>query len=98
MYQVKLAAGDPKVVDSVYRMNLEGQLALSGTPANRVHWFERTVNVQVSDGRLTLSNADGARNNKVAFIEIRSARSRRGGGTRYRQCARVVAATTPRHF
>lgn len=73
MYQVKLAAGDPKNVDSVYKMNLEGQLALSGTPANRVRWFERTVNVQVSDGRLTLSNAVGAVNNKIAFLEIKSA-------------------------
>ncbi len=73
MYEVKLAAGDPQQVDSVYRMNLEGQLALSGTPANRVRWFERTVRVQVNDGRLTLSNATGAVNNKIAFIEIRSA-------------------------
>ena len=32
MYQVRLAAGDPEQVDSVYRMNLEGRAALLGTP------------------------------------------------------------------
>jgi uncharacterized delta-60 repeat protein len=73
LYTVKLAAGDPKQLDSVYKMNLEGQLALSGTPSGLTRWFESTVNVQVSDGRLTLSNAAGAKNNKIAFIEIRAA-------------------------
>jgi hypothetical protein len=73
MYQVKLAAGDPQQTDSDYRMNLEGQLALSGRPGGAVRWFERTVNVLVSDGRLTLTNGTGAQNNKIAFIEIRSA-------------------------
>lgn len=73
MYQVKLAAGDPQQTDSDYKMNLEGQLALSGKPSGLVRWFERTVNVQVNDGRLTLTNATGAQNNKIAFIEIRSA-------------------------
>ena len=73
MYQVKLAAGDPASVDSVYRINLENTPVLSGTPANTVRWFERTVNVLVSDGRLTLSNGAGAVNNKIAFIEIKPA-------------------------
>jgi hypothetical protein len=73
MYQVKLAAGDPEQIDSVHSMNLENVPALQGTPAGNVRWFERTVNVLVSDGRLTLSNGAGASNNKVAFIEIRAA-------------------------
>jgi hypothetical protein len=73
MYEVKLAAGDPSNTDSVYRMNLEGQLALAGTPAGRARWFESTTRVQVTDGRLTLTNGAGAVNNKIAFIEIRSA-------------------------
>jgi uncharacterized delta-60 repeat protein len=73
MYEVKLGAGDPLGTDSVYRMNLEGQLALAGTPGGAVRWFERTVRVAVSDGRLTLSNAAGAVNNKIAFIEIKGA-------------------------
>ena len=73
MYEVKLAAGDPQQIDSVYRMNLENTPALSGTPGGDVRWFERTVRIEVKDGRLTLSNGAGAVNNKIAFIEIRSA-------------------------
>jgi uncharacterized delta-60 repeat protein len=70
LYQVTLAAGDPDAVDSIYKMNLEGTLALSGTPTGDTHWFTRTLNVQVNDGRLTLTNALGAKNNKIDFITI----------------------------
>jgi hypothetical protein len=73
LYQVTLAAGDPDATDSVYRMNLENTLALSGTPAGGVHWFKRTVNVRVTDGRLTLGNAAGAVNNKIDWIDIKAA-------------------------
>src|SRR4051794_22995091 len=33
-YSVRLVAGDPSYNDSVFRFNLEGQLALSGTPTS----------------------------------------------------------------
>ena len=72
-YQVRLVAGDADATDSVYRMNLEGRLALTGTPSGDVRWFRSTVNVQVGDGRLTLSSAAGAVNNKIAFIDIKAA-------------------------
>jgi uncharacterized delta-60 repeat protein len=73
LYTVRIVAGDPSNTDSVYRMNLEGQLALAGTPSGDVRWFRSTVNVQVNDGRLTLSNATGSVNNKIAFLEIKAA-------------------------
>ena len=73
LYQVTLAAGDPDAIDSIYKMNLEGTLALSGTPSGNTHWFTRTLNVQVNDGRLTLTNAIGAKNNKIDFITIKAA-------------------------
>src|SRR5204863_3129994 len=44
-----------------------------GTPTSTVGWFDGTKTVTVADGRLTLSNAAGSSNNKVAFIEITSA-------------------------
>jgi uncharacterized delta-60 repeat protein len=72
LYQVTLAAGDPDAIDSIYKMNLEGALALSGTPTGDTRWFTRTINVQVNDGRLTLTNALGAKNNKIDFITIRA--------------------------
>jgi hypothetical protein len=70
-YMVRLVAGDPSNTDSVYKMNLEGKLALSGTPSGDTRFFRQTSVVQVSDGRLTLSNAPGAVNNRICFLEIK---------------------------
>jgi glucose/arabinose dehydrogenase len=69
-YNVRLVAGDPKFFDSVYRINVEGVLGLAGTPTTSQRWIDSTVQVTVSDGRLTVSNAVGAQNNKLAFLEV----------------------------
>jgi N-acetylneuraminic acid mutarotase len=71
-YSVKLVAGDPSFNDAVYRYNLEGQPALSGTPTKSNRFIESTTRVTVNDGRLTLTNGTGAVNNNIAFIEITS--------------------------
>ena len=73
LYVVTLAAGDPDATDSVYKFNLEGSLALSGTPGGLTHWYRSTTVVQVTDGRLTLTNAAGAQNNKINFVEVQAA-------------------------
>jgi uncharacterized delta-60 repeat protein len=72
-YEVRLVAGDPNSTDSKYKMNLEGQLALEGTPGGNLHWFRSTSIVDVTDGRLTLTNASGAKENKIDFIDIKAA-------------------------
>jgi hypothetical protein len=69
-YSVRLVAGDPLNIDSVYRLSVEGVLALSGTPTSSTRWIEATVNVSVTDGRLTIGNATGASNNKLCLVEI----------------------------
>ncbi|MGH7179553.1 MAG: hypothetical protein ACREJC_19415, partial [Tepidisphaeraceae bacterium] len=74
LYEVRVVAGDPNATNSIYKISLEGVLALQGTPHDDVRWFRRTVNVRVSDGRLTVGNARGARNNKLAFLDIRPAK------------------------
>lgn len=75
LYQVRLVAGDPNETNAVYKMNLEGKLAMNaslvGAPAG-TRWYRSTSFVSVTDGRLTLTNAEGAVNNKIAFIDIRS--------------------------
>jgi uncharacterized delta-60 repeat protein len=73
LYLVTLVAGDPDNTDAIYKMNLENKLALNGTPTGNTRWFMSTLNVQVNDGRLTLTNAGGARNNRVCFIDIQAA-------------------------
>jgi hypothetical protein len=91
-YTVRLVAGDPTHTNSVYRMNLEGQLALSGTPSGDTRWFRQTTTVQVRDGRLTLTNAAGAVNNKIALLEIQPAGARPRTGV---VSAVAVRAKTP---
>lgn len=73
VYEVRLVAGDPTATDSKYKLNLEAQLALSGNPSGNTHWFRSTSIVNVIDGKLTLTNASGSSNNKIAFIDIKAA-------------------------
>lgn len=69
-YDVHLVAGDPSYFDSVFGFTLEGQPFLSGTPTSANRFIESTVHVTVSDGRLSLGNGAGTKNNKVCFIEV----------------------------
>ncbi|MGH7176945.1 MAG: delta-60 repeat domain-containing protein [Tepidisphaeraceae bacterium] len=73
MYEVRVVSGDPNFIDSIYKLNLEDVTAVTGTPRDDIRWFRRWINVQVNDGRLTLSNSGNGTNNKVCFIDIRSA-------------------------
>jgi outer membrane protein assembly factor BamB len=69
-YTVRTVSGDPGNIDSVYRLNAEATLALNGTPTASSLWFDQTITVAVTDGRLTISNASGSQNNKIDFIEV----------------------------
>lgn len=69
-YTVRVVSGDPSYFDSVYNLNVEGVLTVNATPTATAKWFEGTRTVAVSDGRLTISNAAGAANNKICFVEI----------------------------
>jgi N-acetylneuraminic acid mutarotase len=69
-YTVRVVAGDASYTDSIYKINVEGVLTVSGTPTSANHWVEGTKTVTVSDGKLTISNATGSKNNKIDFIVI----------------------------
>jgi glucose/arabinose dehydrogenase len=69
-YQVRVVAGDPTRTNSVYRIDAEGVLAIDGTPTAGNLWFDNTVTVTVTDGRLTITSAAGAQNNRINFIEV----------------------------
>lgn len=69
-YQVHIVSGDPSATDSAYRVNVEGSLAVSGTPSAKRKWFEADKTVVVGDGKLTVSNASGAVNNKINYLRI----------------------------
>jgi len=71
-YSVHLVAGDPQYFDSVYKFNVENTLVVNGTPTTTSRFVEGTKTVNVTDGRLTITNATGSSNNKLAFIDIDS--------------------------
>ncbi|HMO27132.1 MAG TPA: hypothetical protein PKB10_12785, partial [Tepidisphaeraceae bacterium] len=56
---------DGRVVTQV-----EGVTAINGSPPSGNRFLEGTVTVNVTDGRLTLTNGSGASNNKLSFIEV----------------------------
>jgi MSHA biogenesis protein MshQ len=49
---------------------VEGVLAVNATPTSATRWFDSTVTVNVTDGRLTIANATGAQNNKINFVDV----------------------------
>jgi glucose/arabinose dehydrogenase len=69
-YSVRVVSGDASNFDSVFRMTVEGVLAVNGTPTTSTRWIEGTVTVTVSDGRLTIRSGSGASNNKICFVDI----------------------------
>lgn len=69
-YSVRVVAGDPSAYNSTYAIAAEGVTVVSGKPTSTLKWLEGTASVTVADGRLTLTNAAGAVNNKIGFIDI----------------------------
>jgi predicted alpha-1,2-mannosidase len=70
-YLVHLVAGDiDNNFDASYAIDVQGVLAVRGTPTPANHFFEGTVAVVVSDGFLTVSNDPLGVNNKIDFIDI----------------------------
>ena len=69
-YLVHLVGGDPDHTDSVYRLTVQGTLAVSGTPSASRHWFEGSVTVTVTNGELVVDNGTGSANDKVDYVDI----------------------------
>jgi hypothetical protein len=68
-YEVVVVAGDPENTNSNYRINVEGVKVIDARPGGS-NWVSGWAVVTVSDGRLTISNRDGADNNKITYVEI----------------------------
>jgi hypothetical protein len=69
-YEVRLVAGDATNTDSVYRIFVEDVLVVDGRPAPDRPWVTGYARVRVTDGRLTVREAPGAHNVKLAWMEI----------------------------
>ena len=79
-YSVHIVAGDPDYTDSTIRFNAENTLVASGSLSSASHFVDGTKVVTVSDGKLTISNAAGASNNKLCFVQITSVASGSSSG------------------
>ncbi len=70
IYDVTVTAGDAGFTDSIHRLTVEGVLAIDGFVPTAAELFRsNTVEVNVTDGRLTLA-ATGGTNTKVTHIDI----------------------------
>jgi hypothetical protein len=69
IYQVRIVAGDPSAIDSLFNINVELVPAVVGKPTLVKRWVEGTIIVPVVDGRLTISNGLLAVNNKLCFVD-----------------------------
>jgi fibronectin type 3 domain-containing protein len=69
-YSVHIVSGDPTAINSIYEIAVNGVLAVNGTPTANSHWISGTVTITVTNGFITVTNAAGASNNKIDFIDI----------------------------
>jgi len=69
-YLVHAVGGDPDYTDSVYRIDVNGTLLVTGTPSSTVHWLDGSAQVTVTNGLLTLTNGTGSSNDKINYIDI----------------------------
>jgi hypothetical protein len=69
-YTVHLVAGDARAKRASYAIDVEGTPALRGDASKEQPWVEATVDVTVSDGRLTVSSPPGVKRNRINFLDI----------------------------
>jgi len=68
-YLVRIGAGEDST-NAFYHTLVEGQVILSDGPVTGATWLHRSKVVTVSDGKVTVTNGNGAVNNKINFIEV----------------------------
>jgi hypothetical protein len=70
IYSVTVSAGDTQYIDSIHTLRVEGVTAINlFTPTNVTKLMQATVQVTVSDGKLTI-DAIGGTNTKINYVTI----------------------------
>jgi hypothetical protein len=69
-YTVRVIAGDPCCIDAIYHIAAEGMAVVVGQPTNETRWLAGQAQLEVTDGRLSVSSAPGAINNRLTAVEI----------------------------
>ena len=71
-YEVYVCAGDPTQVNDRMAITVEDSVAVSGVTKGARKYLEGTVDVNVTDGNITIANAPWAINNKIDYVSIHS--------------------------
>jgi len=80
-YDILIVAGDPKGNrKSYYKIDVEGLLTLDGEPGRDSQFVSGSRRISVSDGRMTVTAAVGAKANRICFIDILPAPDGGGAG------------------
>jgi glucose/arabinose dehydrogenase len=79
-YRIHAVSGDPKSFRGAFKVNAEGVPLIDGPPSKAGRWLEGWADVTVGDGRLTITNAPRARNNKINFVDVIPLDSAGGAG------------------
>ncbi len=69
-YDVRLVAGDTSNRFGFYRINVEDVLVVKSNGWVRGQLLDRTAQIEVTDGRLTISRGENGAKNRLAYIEI----------------------------
>jgi len=72
-YNVRVFMGDPVSNSAFYHLVAEARQMVNGAPSNAQRWIGANFPVDVTDGRLTISNGANAVNNKINYIEVTTA-------------------------
>jgi len=67
LYTVFVVAGDPEATDAHYRVKVEGKMSIDKSPNPAYPWVAGKGKVLVTDGKLTVMGAPGARNNRICY-------------------------------
>ena len=69
-YDVSIVAGDPISSTGSFKITAEGSLVVNGKASSNTRWVTGRKTITVADGRLTIDNGGGAKNNAICFIDI----------------------------
>lgn len=69
-YTVRIVSGDATNTGRTVDIKAEGVRVISGTTTSARKWLDETFTVDITDGRLTLTNTNAAVNNPINFIEV----------------------------
>lgn len=72
IYRVLIVAGDANAPGTHYKIMAEDVLVVDGVSTEAFPWVSGIANVEVTDGKLTVSGAPGSSGNKLAYVHILS--------------------------